>query len=67
MISKKKIKEIENVSFIRHVLKEHYYSFADFPPENWEKEDKKLWDVLTELEDLVKNQIVSILTDSNKK
>lgn len=63
MVSKKKIKVIEDLSLIRPVLEKHGHSFQNYAPDpvSWFSEDYKLWDLLTELEDQLKKQVVEIL------
>jgi hypothetical protein len=65
VISKKKIREINNVSFIVEMLEPLDWCgrprWWDSPPDFWLENERELWDVLTEVERKVKTEILRIL------
>lgn len=72
-LSNKKIREIENISFVVDLIKKHdkYYHapsgphWTETPPEMWNESEMLLWDMMFENEHLLKKSIFKIL--SNKK
>jgi len=71
-LSKKKLKKINFVSFINEVVEEYtptsekYYGiFLRQAPDQWSEEETRLFDMLTELEDRTKKEIVRIIEGKN--
>lgn len=71
-IGKKKIKEIQNISFAYKIIqsleknkfKSHLIGgtpWYDCPPEMWIPEEQELWDILFNTEEEVKSEILNIL------
>lgn len=63
-ISKKKQQEINRIDFIEEVLKRNY-DYPDFindPPDMWSKEEAKIFDMLAEMQHLVKEKTIEIIT-----
>jgi len=66
-VSKKTIREIQNISFamksIESVGPRYRYDLCwwDEPPQYWTEEQIELWDVVYDLEDRVKAEVLKIL------
>ena len=67
-LSKKKLKEINFVSFINEVVEEHTPisekadgTFLRDAPSEWNEYETRLFDMLTELEDKTKEAIIKIV------
>lgn len=70
MIAKKKLKLINQVTFIGEIIKEFETmsdrDFLDSPPDFWSLEERRIFDMLTEQEMKIKNEILRILGASGK-
>jgi hypothetical protein len=67
VISKKKIKEIDGVSFLQEAFQRTdpkqcgNFSWWDCHPDMWSDQQRELWDLIAENERLVKQEILRIL------
>ncbi len=70
---KKQIKTIGLASVYYDVIKERDYGYRkdgafwlDLPPDNWNKEQSELFDIMVELESKLKDEIFKQLNTNNK-
>ena len=61
-VGKRKISKINYVSFIFDILSEYGYQFQEDPPDLWSDEEKKLFDMLSNMEDRLKEALIAIIT-----
>lgn len=65
MISKKKLKQISQISFMADVIKQYSSvsdrDFLDLAPDFWLPEETRIFDMLNELETKIKNEVLEIL------
>lgn len=63
-LSKKKIKEIRFISVYQGLLESNGFdiSFED-PPEMWGEEKKRMFDLLNDIEDSLKEKIIDLLNN----
>jgi hypothetical protein len=69
-LSKKQINKIIRISFVHDVIKEiepdmgriiSEAHWVDTPPDMWCREEKELYDKMTQLEDCIKNEVLNII------
>lgn len=60
-VGKRKISEMNYVSLISDVLSEYGYQFQEDPPDMWNDEEKKLFDMLSNMEDRLKEALIAII------
>lgn len=63
VIAKKKIKKIELLSIFDDILREHGFDFTDTPPEMWDTDEKKIFDLLAELETKLKEEFLKVIQE----
>ena len=61
-ISKRKIKELKSVSVSHNILQYYGYSFVDRHPDEWDKTEKMIYDMVNDIEN---KMIVEILKTLN--
>lgn len=68
-LSKKNAKEILAVSFAVEILKDREFRsrsiggqhWTDTPPDMWTEDEKNMWDMMFEIEDKLKYEIIKLL------
>lgn len=66
-LSKKKLGEINSVSLVVELLKQYEditfveHHWTDYPPEEWRDDQKNRWDMMFELEERLKREIIEKL------
>jgi len=64
-ISKKKLNELRLISVFEKILLDNGYTFLQRGgPDTWFDDEKKLFDILTETEDKMRDSIIEKLTES---
>lgn len=66
-IAKKTLKKVQQLSFMGEILKEFFTDksdecFADNAPDFWNRDERNLFDALSELEQRHKNAVLELLT-----
>jgi hypothetical protein len=63
-LSKKKINQIRFLSVYQELLQDHGFNMSfDDPPEMWGEEKKKMFDLLNDVEDKLKDKIINLLSN----
>jgi hypothetical protein len=69
-INKRQLLKISNLTLFTKVIKEndvHHLvggsHWTDVPPDMWDKEARELFDIMGELEDKLKTEILKIITE----
>lgn len=69
-VGKKKMLKIKRLTFIGDVLEERYGSsehhWFNNPPDTWTQEETNQFDLLSRLESKLKNEVLSVLTQTKE-
>lgn len=71
-LSKKKIKEINQISVYEEILRYYGYDYLSFiatdnPPDMWNDEDKRFFDMVNEIESKMKEKIINLLSSNESR
>lgn len=69
-IPKKKLKQLSHISFMDEIIRNQSLvdnKFTEGAPDTWDKDETKLFDMLAELEYKIKDEVIKVLTENEKK